>query len=138
MGPELILLAQLGAGSPEGARISQRQLVDAPKSYVERRIVIPGIACINPGKGDFLCIAVVAGRALRIEAGLLGAKTALPIAEALIGECKGTANIKNAACVFDAEITPANTMTDMMETASGSMPIVVVYSGQVDLYRPKR
>lgn len=134
----LMALVEIGTGSPTGVRVSQRQLVDAPKSYVGRKIVLSGIGCVDDAKSGFLCVAIVGGQALRVEAGALGAKTKLEIAERLIGDCKGTANLTRSACRVDAEIEPANAYKDVMETSSGTMPIVVVYSPQIEMYEPRR
>ncbi|GJD65206.1 hypothetical protein [Methylobacterium frigidaeris] len=140
MGPELILLAlaEIGAGNATGTRVTPRQFVDNPKAYVEKTVVIPGIACVNPPKGDFLCMMKVGGQVLRIQASGLGPKTNLTIAERLTGDCKGTANLENPACKVDAEFTPRTVVKDAVDTPWGSLPVVEVYAPQVEMYRPKR
>lgn len=140
MGPEILILAlaEIGRGSPTGARITARQLVDNPKAYVEKAVVIPGIACVDPGKGDFLCMMKVGGQVLRIQASGLGAKTNQAIAERLTGDCKGTANLENAACKVDAEFTPRTAVKDTVDTPWGSLPVIEVYAPEIEMYRPKR
>lgn len=134
----VLALAEIGTGTMQGEPVSAKAVVQAPKDFVGRTIVLPAIPCVDDPKGGFLCIAIVGGQALRIEAGALGARTKLEIAQRLTGDCKGTANLDRSACRFDAEITPRNAMKDIMETPSGSMPLVLIYSGAIELFTPRR
>lgn len=121
-----------------GAPVSQRDLTETPRAYVGKRIVIRGINCVDDPKGGFLCVAIVGGQALRITASALGAKTALPIAERLIGDCKGTANLTRSSCRVDIEIEPTSGVRDVMDTPNGTMPIAVVVAPQIEMYQPAK
>jgi hypothetical protein len=137
----LIVLAAatvINSGMPTGERIALRELTESPKAYIGRQIIAPGIGCVDNPKGGFLCVAVVGGQALRIEASVLGARTKVEIAERLTGDCKGTANLSRSACRFDAGIEPTAGYRDTMETPSGSMPITVIVSPSIEMYRPVR
>lgn len=95
------------------------------------------MGCVDNPKGGFMCVEPVGGQMLRIDASALGAGTGSRIAERLIGDCKGTANLSSLVCRVEVEITPRSTHRDMLETSAGSRPIVVVYSGQIDMYEAK-
>jgi hypothetical protein len=131
-------LPEIGRGSSTGERVSVRRLVDDPRTDVGRRIVVPAIACVDNPKGGFVCVATAAGQALRITATSLGPKTRIDIAERLIRGCKGTANLTRAECRVDAEFELTDTFRDVMDTPNGSMPIVVLYSPQIEMYAPRR
>ena len=137
-GMVMLALAEIGSGSATGQRVSLRQLAEAPKDYVGRTIVVSGIGCVDDPKDGFVCVATVGGRAVRIEASVLGAKTRQEIAERLIGACKGLSNLSRPACRVDAEIEPRNAYVDTVETPDGSKAGIVVNSGAIDMYAPKR
>lgn len=132
-----LVLAQLGSGPPEGTKVTAKQLIEAPRLYVGQKIVLDGIGCVDPGKTGFVCTAVVSGQALKIEASILGPKTAQGIAERLIGECKGTANLARPKCRVAIEIEPTSSHRDMMETEAGTMPISVVVSPRIEMFRSR-
>ena len=134
----VLALAEIGMGQATGERVTARQLLQAPKDYIGKTIVIPDIPCVDNPKGGFLCVTIVDGQALRIEASSLGAKTKIEIAERLTQGCKGTANLTRSVCRVDAEIEPKNAYKDIMDTENGSMPIAGIYSGAIEMYSPKR
>lgn len=121
----------------EAERIAFKALVKDPKSYLEKPIRLPAIGCVDNPKGGFLCVDQIGGQMLRISADALGAKTSKKIAESLITDCKGTANLTSAECRVEIEISPRNAYRDTLETPHGSMPIVVIYSGIIDMFAPK-
>lgn len=119
-------------------RVTTRQLAGAPKTFVGRTIVVPDIGCVDDPRSGFVCIAIAGGRALRIEASVLGAKTGTTATGRLISDCKGTANLQRPICRFDAEIEPTTAYSDTLDTPQGSMPVSVVRTGQIDLSVPRR
>ena len=70
----------------------------------------PDVLCYGLGvddpKGGYVCVKTVGGQILRVQAAALGTKTDTVLAERLLGDCKGTANLKRASCRVDAEIEP--------------------------------
>lgn len=138
VGMVMLALAGMSGAAAAEQRVSARQLAEAPKDYVGRTIVVSGIGCVDDPKGGFVCIATVGGRAVRIEASVLGAKTRQEIAERLIGACKGLGSLSRPACRVDAEIEPRNVITETIETPGGRMPGVLIATAEIDLYAPKR
>src|SRR5262245_49822477 len=81
--------------------VSLRQLMDAPMDFIGKSIRLPAMSCVDDPKGGFVCVAQVGGRFLKIDAVVLGAMTVQSIAELLISDCKGTANLDNGQCRFE-------------------------------------
>ncbi|GEO98051.1 hypothetical protein [Methylobacterium haplocladii] len=115
-------------------RADLQRLVDMPDTFIGKRIVVPSVNCVDDPKGGYVCARSVGGQKLRLQAGALGTKTGAKIAERLLGDCKGTANLKRAACRVDAEIEPSRGTRDITETPSGSMPITVIDAPSIEMY----
>lgn len=115
--------------------VTTRQLADTPKDFIGQQIKVGLFGCVDRGGAGFICLSIANGQAIRITAGALGAATFQSVAESLIRECKGTANIARRECQFEAHIKPMSAVRDMMATDDGTMPIVIIYSNQIDLFR---
>ncbi|ACL55611.1 hypothetical protein [Methylobacterium nodulans] len=133
----LLALAEIGTGAPTVQIVTPRKLIDNPRSYLHQKTLVQNIHCIDVPRGRLICIVPIGGQIIRLEGSALGAKTPLSIAERLTGDYKGTANISNAACVVDVEIEPTSVVKDMLDTPSGSMPLLTVYSPLIEMYRPR-
>ena len=115
--------------------VSPKELANNHARYKGETIRLKGINCVDPIKGGFRCIANTGGRVLRIDAGFLGPRTTGEIAQHIIEECKGTANITRSECKFNIEITPANSIKETMDTDGGSMEVVLIYSAGIEMDR---
>lgn len=133
----LAALAGIATAHAAEQPVGLKQLADAPKSYVGRKITVSGIGCVDDPKGGFVCLATVGGQAVRIEATVLGGKTKSPITERLIGDCRGTANLTRPACRVDVEIEATTGYRDVVQTASGTLPVSVLVSPRIDMFAPK-
>lgn len=132
-----IFLTVGAAVAQEAKRIRLRDLVSQPRTYFERPVRLPKMGCVDNPKDGFVCVQQVGGQMLRIEASALGAKTSQRIAERLIGDCKGTANLTRSVCAVEVEIVPRSSSQDMVETERGSVPLLTVYSPQIEMFAPR-
>ncbi|GLS46931.1 hypothetical protein [Methylobacterium brachythecii] len=129
-----VLALCLTAGSAlarDNAAVPVGKLIATPKAYVGELVVVRGIACVDPGTTGFLCEASSGGRKLRIDALLLGAQTALPIAERLLGGCKGTAALNKTQCRVDIVVTP--TSADSSDEST-----VTILAREIEMYAPRK
>lgn len=118
--------------------LTAAQAIQDPRAYIGKTIKIGPIGCVDNPSGGFMCLTVARNQGFRLDASLLGEKTKQHIAEKLIGECKGTANLRARECQFDAEITPVDVDRGVVQTASGSQGIVVITSVKIDLFERGR
>lgn len=118
--------------------LTATQAIQDPQSYIGKTIKVGPIGCVDNPSGGFMCLTVARNQGFRVDASLLGEKTKQRIAEKLIGECKGTANLKARECQFDAEITPVDVDRGVVQTPSGSQGIVVITSIKIDLFERGR
>lgn len=130
----LVLFAAVCPCGMAQERTDLRKLVDDPDVYLRRKVRVSGIPCVDDPKGGYVCSKAVGGQILRIQAEALGTRTDAMIAERLLGDCKGTANLKRAACRVDAELEPSNAKRDVTDTPGGSMPITTIEAPDVDMY----
>lgn len=115
--------------------VTQKEVVNTPKSFVGREIRIARMACVDDPKGGFLCLSKVDGQLLRIEASAMGVTTPQRIAERMISSCKGTSNLARRECEFSVEMSPTNVMKSITDTDSGSISLTLVYSRMIDLFQ---
>ena len=130
----LTLLATMSTYCLAEEKADLRKLVDDPGAYVSKRIRVASISCVDDPKGGYVCMRTVGGQILRIQAEALGAGTEMGIAERLLGDCKGTANLQRTACRVDAEIEPSSGKRDVMDTPGGSMPVTIVEAVDIEMY----
>lgn len=107
------------------------------RNKMNELVHLKGGNCVDPGSNGFVCWFNANGQALLVKASTLGPDTSLEIAEALLEQCKGTANLSSSKCRFDIEITATNTGREMLNTGGGSRQMVVVYTNMVDMYSPR-
>lgn len=134
MGAGTCGIAQEGTDPRSDRRTDLKRLVDDPDVYLRRKIRVPSIPCVDNPKGGYVCMKSVGGQMLRIQAEALGTRTDAVIAERLLGDCKGTANLRRAACRVDADLEPSNGKRDVTETPGGSMPITTIEAPDIDMY----
>ncbi len=118
--------------------MSADQAIRDPRSHIGKTIKIGPIGCVDNPSGGFMCLTIARNQGFRLDASLLGEKTKQRIAQKLIGECKGTANLSARECQFDAEITPVDVDRGVVQTAVGSQGIVVITSMKIDLFERQR
>lgn len=136
-GVMMLALAAVGSGVPTGEKVTPQSVISAPARYKGRTIVVTDIACADTPDG-FLCLATAGSKTLRIEAGVLGAATTVEMNEHVIETCKGETALTKTACRFDAEVTPRVATAGTVETPNGPRPGARLYSGDIDLFRPRR
>jgi hypothetical protein len=112
------------------AEVTPQQLLDNPKRYDSKLIVVRRIRCVDPGATGFVCEATAANRRLRLDGTVLGSITEPAIAEKLIGPCKGVAALIRPTCTFDVVLTPTGS-----EIEDG---ITVIHAQEIDLVKPRR
>ena len=119
--------------------VSPKELVANPDKYVDSFIKIKGIQCVYVGASSgFMCVYLLPGRMIRIDAGAMGAETPLKDAGQVQEQCTGTANMKRAACKFDIEITPASAENLAAGGPADREPMLMIYSNEIELYREGR
>jgi hypothetical protein len=123
---------------PNAKDVTLRDLADNYFTFKNRSIRLSRINCVDPGGAGFLCVAIVDGRAIRIEAFSLGAATAQSIADDLIGACKGTANLQRDKCRFDVIVKPTAISRGMIDTPSGTLSMIEVTAPSIEFIRPEK
>jgi len=115
-----------------------RQLIDSPRSFLERTIQVRNVACVDRPRDGFLCIGTFGGKALRIESSALGAQTTGAIAGRLIGPCKGLENLEKPACRFDVEVTPRSVQSEQVMLEFEGIRATRIYSGAIEMREARR
>lgn len=127
-------LLALAPANLSAQTLKPERAIEDPRSYLGKTVRIGPINCVDNPSGGFICLTVARNQGFRIDASYLGEKTAQNIAEKLIGECKGTANLTSRRCEFEAEITPVGVDRDTVETDRGSRNLVVITSMKIELF----
>jgi hypothetical protein len=130
----LALLAMLSASTAASGqlRVTEADILRAPKSYVGQKLRIVDIYCVDPGKGGFLCLKEAQGQILMVDGLVMGPSTSSTMAELLSGGCKGTANLGNARCLMDAEFELTAAAREMVDGPSGSIQRVTLVTGTLE------
>lgn len=133
-------LATLAFIGPAAAQkeMTLRTLVDDPRAAIGTDIRVKDISCVDPGGAGFVCVGKVGGQTVRVTADFLGAATPLPIANLLIGDCKGTANLGRRQCRFEIVLKPLRADRTMVELPEGNAPVLAVHSLQIDMFPIRR
>lgn len=123
------------AGPLTDAMPERKLLADAPLLR-GRTVRVDDIGCVDPGGvGGFKCLKKVGGQLMLIDAAALGRYTAQEIAEDLISDCKGTANIGSRKCRFTVEFDLQSSSAEMVNAPEGTVQRVTLFARQVDFYR---
>lgn len=123
-------LAQTMAATPEA------RLISDPRSFIGKAVRVEGIYCVDPGsRGGFKCLKQIGAQLLLVDGSVMGARTPQSIAELLIGDCKGTANLGSSQCLMAIEFEPTAAIKEMVETGNGSRQQVTVHTGQLEFFR---
>ena len=125
----LLCVASGSALARNSVAVTVYDLSANPRTYIGTSIKVHGIRCVDPGKAGFLCVASMGNSSLRVEAPILGPSTALPIAERLIGSCKGQSALNRPECQVDISITPT-----AFEQSEGRSTLTTIYASQIEMY----
>lgn len=121
------------------AATSEARLISDPRSFIGQTVRVEGVYCVDPGsRGGFRCLKQVGGQMLLVNGSVMGAKTAMSMAELLLGDCKGTANLGSSRCLMAIEFEPTAAIKEMIDTDNGSMQRVTIHTGQLEFFRPAK
>lgn len=113
-------------------KIAIKKLARNASLYINKAIRVEGIRCVDQPSAGFVCLADAEGRFLKIDAVGLGPQTTVKVAEKIIDECKGTHNLTRRVCEFSISITPTSYRADMIEIDGKSLPLIIVFSNEIE------
>jgi len=118
--------------------VALSKLASYPAEYEGKRVRLARIPCVDDPDGAFTCAVRAGGQMLLVSGNMLGVETPSKTMHRLATDCRGTANLANADCVFDIEITPRRARREVRDTPEGSLPFTLVNSAEIDLFPPRK